>query len=193
MVLEKPSGLLTEPGRGPDKQDCLARRVQAVLPTARIVHRLDRDTSGLLLMALDDETHRQLSRLFADRAVEKTYLADIAGLPAQDSGVIDAPIGKDWWHPPRYRIDEEKGRSAITRWRVLVRGAGWSRLELRPITGRSHQLRVHLRHLGHPILGDPLYGGSDPAADRLRLHAAELSLVHPATGIGTTWRSKCPF
>lgn len=195
VVFDKPSGLLSQPGRGADKQDCLVRRVSKKWPTARIVHRLDRDTSGLIMLALDAQTHRALSKLFADRAVQKTYIARVAGQLPQRTGTIDAPIGKDWDRPPRYRIDRKHGRNACTHWQTLRATPLGTDLELRPITGRSHQLRVHLEHIGHPILGDPLYGSavSQMASKRLHLHATRLELSHPVTGDPVVWNSPCPF
>ncbi len=195
VVFEKPSGLLSQPGRGADKQDCLVRRVVKQWPTARIVHRLDRDTSGLIALALDAQTHRALSKLFAARAVQKTYIAQVAGHPQHTVGTIDAPIGKDWGRPPRYQIDRKQGRTARTHWqRMRMMGTG-AEMELWPITGRSHQLRVHLEHIGHPILGDPLYGNatSQTARERLHLHATRLEFSHPATGEPMAWHSVCPF
>lgn len=193
IVLNKPTGLLSQPGRGPEKQDCLASRVQAIVPQASIVHRLDRDTSGLMVMALDAQTHRELSRQFEERAVEKTYLADVFGQVACDEGRIDAPLAKASDRPPLYCVDRQCGRSAATLWRVIERYHDHTRLECRPITGRSHQLRVHLRHLGHPILGDPLYGESPNDRERLHLHASSLTLDHPHHGHRMTWRAACPF
>jgi len=195
VVFEKPSGLLSQPGRGADKQDCLVRRVVRQWPAARIVHRLDRDTSGLIVLALDAQTHRALSGLFAARAVQKTYIAQVAGHPQHAAGTIDAPIGKDWGRPPRYQIDRKQGRTARTHWqRMRMMGTG-AEMELWPITGRSHQLRVHLEHIGHPILGDPLYGSaaSQTAGERLHLHATRLELSHPVTAERVAWNSPCPF
>jgi len=195
VVFDKPSGLLSQPGRGADKQDCLVRRVVRQWPAARIVHRLDRDTSGLIVLALDAQTHRELSGLFAARAVQKTYIARVAGHPQHAAGTIDAPICKDTDRPPRYRIDRKQGRTARTHWqRMRMTGTGTD-MELWPITGRSHQLRVHLEHIGHPILGDPLYGSaaSQTAGERLHLHATRLELSHPVTAERVAWNSPCPF
>ena len=186
LVLEKPSGLLAVPGRGPDLQDCLAARVQRVMPTARVVHRLDRDTSGLMLMALDADAQRELSRQFEARTVRKTYQCVVRGVPAADEGLVDLPIARDPLRPPRYRIDEAAGRPSQTRWRVLGRGRdpatslpiAW--LGLEPLTGRTHQLRVHCAAQGWPILGDAVYGiaprsGGPP----LHLHAREVTIPLP--------------
>ena len=195
LVLDKPSGLLAVPGRGPELQDCLASRVQQVFPTARVVHRLDRDTSGLMLMALDLEAQRRLSRQFERRLVQKRYECIVSGLPAGSEGLIDLPIGRDLAQPPRYRIDRDTGRASQTGWRLLQQQDDRARLAVEPVTGRSHQIRLHLATIGHPILGDPLY--ADPAvlaaADRLLLHACELSVAHPDDGRPVSWQSACPF
>ncbi len=195
LVLNKPTGLLSVPGIGPDKRDCMASRVQAHHPEARIVHRLDRDTSGVLVMARDAEAHRELSRQFHDREVEKCYIAVVAGEVEQEHGAIDLPMRKDFDHPPRHLIDHEHGRCALTNFRVISRDEGISRLELRPVTGRSHQLRLHLKAIGHPILGDDLYAPPDvlAMADRLLLHARSLWLVHPSNGAPMTFEAPEPF
>jgi tRNA pseudouridine32 synthase/23S rRNA pseudouridine746 synthase len=195
LVLDKPSGMLAVPGRGPELQDCLARRVQAEFPSALIVHRLDRDTSGLIVMALHAQTHRELGRQFESRQVHKTYVAVVEGQVEPDEGRIDLPLGKDFEHPPRHKVDPLHGRSAITLWRVVERQGDRTKLELEPLTGRSHQLRVHLAALGHAILGDKLYASAIALAmaERLQLHASELSLVHPVTGNRMTFTSPCPF
>lgn len=195
LVLDKPSGLLAVPGRGPDLQDCLSARVQRECFTALVVHRLDRDTSGLMLMALDPEAQRHVSRQFEARTVTKTYECVVHGGPAADAGLVDLPIARDPARPPRYRIDHEHGRPSQTRWRVLDRGAGTTRLEVEPLTGRSHQIRLHLAVLGHPILGDPLYADAPAVtlAPRLLLHATGLAVAHPDDGRPIAWRSPCPF
>jgi tRNA pseudouridine32 synthase/23S rRNA pseudouridine746 synthase len=195
LVLEKPAGLLSVPGRGPALQDCLARRVQAVFPTAVVVHRLDRDTSGLLLMALDPEAQRQLSWQFERREVRKAYVAVVDGVPRDEAGLIDLPIARDPLRPPRYRIDADAGRASRTRWRMLASGVDWARLEVEPLTGRSHQIRLHLATLGHPVLGDPLYAPEAAVgrAPRLLLHATALAVAHPDDGREIAWRSECPF
>lgn len=195
IVLEKPSGLLAVPGRGPDLQDCLATRVQHLLPNARVVHRLDRDTSGLMLMALDPPAQRQLGRQFEERSVHKRYQCIVHGLPEADEGLIDLPIDRDPRRPPRYRIDAAAGRPSQTRWRVLQRMGDRTRLEVEPITGRSHQIRLHLATLGHPILGDPLYADEAAVRQALRLllHATHLAIAHPDDGRRVAWHSACPF
>ncbi len=197
IVLNKPTGLLSVPGIGPEKLDCLASRAQSEFAGARIVHRLDRDTSGVIVMALDAEAHRELSRQFHDREVQKVYIAIVAGIVEQDEGKIDLPMRKDMdpENAPRQIIDHERGRAAVTNYRVLKRDADCSRLELRPITGRSHQLRLHLQSIGHPILGDNLYSPPEviALADRLMLHAQSLWLVHPGTAEPMTFEAECPF
>ncbi len=195
IVLEKPSGLLAVPGLGPENRDNLADRVGHIYPGALVVHRLDRDTSGLIVMARDIESQRCLSRQFQDRQVEKRYIALVYGAVTDDAGRIEQPLRLDFAHPPRHRIDPVHGRTAITDWRVVERIMDRTRVELVPLTGRSHQLRVHAVHLGHPILGDKLYA-HPPAlalADRLMLHAAELVLAHPTSGERMRWTSGCPF
>ncbi len=189
LVFDKPSGLLAVPGRGADKQDCLSARVQAQCPDALIVHRLDMATSGLMLLARGLAVQRRLSRAFAAREVHKRYVAVVAGrleTPAEEWGTIDLPIAVDWPRRPLRIVDRVQGKPSVTRWRVLGFDATnqTTRVELEPITGRSHQLRVHLQALGHPILGDALY--APPAvqalAERLLLHACALSFRHPLTG-----------
>jgi tRNA pseudouridine32 synthase/23S rRNA pseudouridine746 synthase len=190
LVLDKPAGLLSVPGRGDDKQDCLSARVQAVYPTALVVHRLDMATSGLIVMALGVDAQRQLNDAFAERRVEKRYVAVVQGcIPAQTGawGEINLPIIVDWPNRPRRMIDHATGKPSLTRWRRLPGQADGpiTRVELAPVTGRSHQLRVHLKALGHPIVGDALYGETDltEPGQRLLLHASELTLPHPTSGV----------
>ena len=194
LVLDKPSGLLAVPGRGPELQDCLATRVQRVFPSALVVHRLDRDTSGLMLMALDPAAQRVVSGQFEARRVRKTYACVVRGSPTDDEGLVDLPIGRDLARPPRYRIDAAHGRPSQTRWRVIHRGRTSTHLEVEPLTGRSHQIRLHLATIGHPILGDPLYADAATAAlaPRLLLHATSLAVEHPDDGRPIAWRSACP-
>ena len=195
LVFSKPPGLLSVPGIGPEKADCLASRADEAFPGARIVHRLDRDTSGIIILARDAEAHRLLSIQFQDRKVEKRYEAVVGGELAVDHGVIDAPMRKDVDDPPRQIIDDVQGRPATTRFTVMDRMEGRTRVELAPITGRSHQLRVHLLSIGHPILGDDLYAPPDllNASPRLLLHATILTIAHPSTEEEVTFFDPCPF
>ena len=196
LVVDKPAGLLSVPGRGEDKQDCLVARVQARFPEALAVHRLDMSTSGLLLLARGEEMHRQLSRLFRDREVDKRYVALLDGCLEQAAGEVDLPLICDWPNRPRQKVDFDIGKRSLTRFVLLNidQDKNTSRVELEPVTGRSHQLRVHMAALGHPILGDELYGtDDDPRTDRLTLHATELSFVHPHTGSKMHFRSPPPF
>ena len=193
LVLTKPAGLLAVPGKGEEKQDCLSRRVQQSFPGALIVHRLDMATSGLMLMALDPTTQVMLSKLFETRKIQKRYIAVVEGCVSSASAatadavwhLIDLPIALDWPNRP-LRFIHADGKPSQTRWRALGYDleANNTRLELEPITGRSHQLRVHLKALGHPILGDALYAPADIAAksSRLLLHACELKFTLPKSG-----------
>ena len=196
IVADKPSGLLSVPGRGPGKEDCLAARVQAEFADALIVHRLDMDTSGLLLLARGAPMQSALSRLFRERAVDKRYVAVVHGLVADDAGEVDLPLICDWPNRPRQIVEHAIGKPSLTRYRVLARdpAANATRVELEPVTGRTHQLRVHMATLGHPILGDDLYGGpATRLAERLLLHAMSLAFVHPATGEALQFRAEAPF
>lgn len=199
LVLDKPAGLLSVPGKGEDKQDCLSSRAQQHYTDARVVHRLDMATSGLLVMALGAPAQRVLNDAFASRQVQKRYVAVVDGLLASPSfewREIDLPILLDWPNRPR-RIIDAQGKPSCTRWRVLQHNPteATTRLELEPVTGRSHQLRVHLLALQHPILGDALYGtpASMAKAERLLLHAARLELAHPASGQTMVFTSDPPF
>lgn len=192
LVANKPAGLLAVPGRGPDKQDCLSARIQAEYPDALIVHRLDMATSGLIVFARGAEMQRKLSRLFHDREVHKRYVALAAGR-LEESGEIDLPLIADWPNRPKQKVDHEIGKRSLTRYRLLQYDAttDTSRVALEPVTGRSHQLRVHLAETGHPIIGDVFYGGREAA--RLMLHAAELGFAHPVTGKPLELASTPPF
>jgi tRNA pseudouridine32 synthase/23S rRNA pseudouridine746 synthase len=183
LVLNKPAGLLSVPGRGLAKQDCLARRAQMEFPTARIVHRLDMETSGLLVMALSPLAQRQLNLQFARREIRKQYIAMVQGYLPDTIGTIDLPLRGDWPNRPRQKVDFQEGKASLTHYRLLERdpARSASRVELTPVTGRSHQLRVHLLYLGHPILGDRLYGSAG-SAGRLLLHARSLAFAHPLDG-----------
>jgi tRNA pseudouridine32 synthase / 23S rRNA pseudouridine746 synthase len=202
LVLDKPAGLLCVPGRGADKQDCLSVRVQQVYPDALVVHRLDMATSGLWLMARGSQAQRALGEAFAQRQVSKRYVALVAGrpgtsLPPDDWALIDLPIAADWPNRPRRIIQPERGKPSQTRWRVLSydEQADVTRVALEPVTGRSHQLRVHLQALGHPILGDTLYAPTEvqARAPRLLLHATELQFAHPVTGATMAFSSPAAF
>ena len=209
LVLDKPAGLLCVPGRGADKQDCLSARVQAQYPDALIVHRLDMATSGLLLMARGLAAQQILSLAFAERRVHKQYTAMVRGLvphppetpDAQNApngwGLIDLPIAADWPRRPLRIIDAALGKPSQTRWRIESRDtiANTTRLLLEPLTGRTHQLRVHLQAMGHPIVGDALYGADEPPAQpgRLLLHASALTFAHPVTGAPMNFTSTATF
>jgi len=197
VVVDKPAGLLSVPGRGDDKQDCAAARVRQAFPDALVVHRLDMATSGLFLMARGRNAQRALSVAFAGREVGKRYEALVAGIVAGDEGSIDLPLIADWPNRPRQVVDVESGKPSRTHWRVLSRDAAaqLTRVELEPVTGRSHQLRVHLQAIGHPILGDGLYAPAavQERAQRLMLHATRLAFAHPATREPMSFHSPAPF
>ena len=197
VAFDKPSGLLSVPGIGPEKADCMASRAARDVEGARIVHRLDRDTSGVILMARDADTHRELSRQFHDREVEKRYQAILFGSVSGDQGLVDAPLRKDFDRPPRHLVDHERGREARTNWTVLERleEPGRTRMMFNPVTGRSHQLRIHALSLGHPILGDDLYAPPEivKLSERLLLHAELLAFTHPVTGKRVEVRAEVPF
>lgn len=196
LVVDKPAGLLSVPGRGEGKEDCLASRVEAIFADALIVHRLDMDTSGLLLMARGKEMQGALSRLFRERLVDKRYVAVVDGLLARDAGEVDLPLICDWPNRPRQKVDFDIGKRSLTKFALLDRDTrvGRSRVALEPVTGRSHQLRVHMATLGHPILGDDLYGGEAYGkADRLLLHAMDLAFEHPVSGARLEFHCDAPF
>lgn len=205
LVFNKPSGLLSVPGKGPEKADCLRTRVQQVYPEALTVHRLDMSTSGILLMARSAELHRKLSIAFANREVEKRYIAVVDGKvienlpdnPAETWQLIDKPIATDWINRPLQKIDAIGGKSSQTRYKVMAydNTADTTRLKLAPVTGRTHQLRVHLQSIGHSILGDHLYASAEVQAKsvRLLLHASELRLAHPVSGKSLTFQCASPF
>jgi tRNA pseudouridine32 synthase / 23S rRNA pseudouridine746 synthase len=197
IVAVKPSGLLSVPGRGEHGQDCLARRVQAQFSDALVVHRLDMATSGLMLLARGPDAQRRLSQAFARREVHKRYVAVVHGHVAPAQGQIDLPLIADWPNRPRQKVDLAQGKPSLTRYRTLAVDAerNRTRLELEPVTGRGHQLRVHLLAIGHPILGDALYAPRDVVAfaNRLLLHATALQFAHPATGETLCLESSVPF
>jgi tRNA pseudouridine32 synthase/23S rRNA pseudouridine746 synthase len=197
IVVRKPAGLLSVPGRGPERADCVSARVQRRLPDARIVHRLDMATSGLLLMARGAEAQRLLSAAFAERRVAKRYTAVVAGQISADCGEVNLPLVCDWPNRPRQMVDHARGKPALTRWQVLSRQPGddTTRVELEPVTGRSHQLRVHLQSIGHPIVGDELYAPAhwQRTAPRLLLHACHLAFAHPLGGEALVFSDPAAF
>lgn len=209
LVLDKPAGLLSVPGRGDDKQDCLSKRVQDQFPDALVVHRLDMATSGLMVMARDTFSQRVMSKLFACRSVQKRYIAVVDGCLQPDNGSwqsIDLPIALDWPNRPLRIIDATVGKPSLTHWRTTCGEAvmtsarfrddqQFTRVELAPVTGRSHQLRVHLKALGHAILGDSLYASAEvkARADRLLLHASSLQFKHPLNGRELSFSSTPTF
>ena len=194
LFVDKPSGLLSVPGKGEHLADCLIARVQAVFPEALLVHRLDRDTSGVMVFALTPHAQRHLGLQFEKRQTKKTYLARVFGRVEQREGTVDLPLIVDWPNRPKQHVDFENGKPAVTDWKVLRYEDNATRMRLFPQTGRSHQLRVHMLELGHPILGDPFYAtGEALDAPRLMLHAESLRLRHPDGGKGITIKAKCPF
>jgi len=198
VLCNKPSGLLTVAGKHPSLADCLEARVQALYPDhphAKVVHRLDKDTSGLLLLALDKPALGALGTQFEQRRIEKYYVARVWGDLADAAGLIDLPLATDWENKPRQRVDPARGRPSQTRYEVLAREGGITRVKLTPLTGRTHQLRVHMLALGHPILGDSFYaeGPALAAADRLQLHAEMLGFSHPDDGRPLRFIVPAPF
>jgi len=198
VVLVKPAGLLSEPGRGPDKRDSLLIRAQAAYPDARIVHRLDMMTSGVIVLARETLAHASLSEAFREREVDKRYEALVRGRPARDAGEIDLPLVVDWPNRPRQVVCHATGKPSLTHYRVVgdgpLDGMGLlTRVALAPVTGRTHQLRVHLASLGCPIAGDPFYGLSGDPAPRMMLHAHRLDFAHPLTGQALSFESAVPF
>lgn len=197
LLVEKPDLLLSVPGRLPQNKDCMITRVQQHYPTATVVHRLDLDTSGIMMVPLMREAHAELSRQFQRRTISKTYTAVLWGLLEQDQGTIELPIACDWQHRPKQKICYENGKYALTEYRVLSRDLekGTTRVTLHPVTGRSHQLRIHSRELGHPILGCDMYAHEQAlaAAPRLMLHATEIRFSHPLTGQEVIGYSSPPF
>ena len=206
LVVNKPSGLLSVPGRGPEKSDSLTTRIQREFPDALSVHRLDMATSGLLVFARGALMQQQLSRLFRERCISKSYIAIVAGRIEPDAGEIDLPLAADWPNRPKQKVDFASGKPSLTRYRVL--GAAESsfqsqpgkpslvasRIELEPVTGRTHQLRVHLAAIGHPVLGDELYGTRNGCvACRLLLHARKLSFMHPSRPEMLSLTAEPPF
>lgn len=197
VVVDKPYGLLSVPGRDPANRDCVPSRLRDEFGELRIIHRLDLDTSGLMVLARNAEAHRRVNRQFEQREVEKFYEALVWGIPTGDTGKIELPICVDWPNRPRKIIDPINGKHALTYYRVLDRNSetNIARVELKPITGRSHQLRVHLAAIEHPILGCPFYAheAARAAAERLTLHARKLQITHPSTGATLQFEAPTPF
>ena len=195
LVLDKPSGLLTVPGNRPERADCLEKRARAEFPTARIIHRLDMDTSGVIVMGLTLDAQARVSRQFELRQTRKSYIAKVWGRVSGIEGRVDQPLMTDWPNRPKQHIDPDHGRQAITDWRVIDAGSEATRLRLTPLTGRSHQLRVHMAYLGHPILGDNLYAteAALAASERLCLHSHALAFIHPVSGDPVHFQSAVPF
>ena len=194
LVVNKPSGLLSVPGRGEDRADCLIERLRGAFPTVLLVHRLDLDTSGVMVFGLTPHAQRNLSKQFEERRTKKVYVARLAGRLEPRTGTVDLPLIVDWPNRPRQKVDHDQGRPAQTDWRVIRADDDETRVRLMPLTGRSHQLRVHMAELGHPILGDPLYA-TGAAADfpRLMLHAESLRLKHPESGLPMTFSAPAEF
>jgi len=195
VVLNKGSGLLTVPGRLPEHKDCLENRVARVLPSATIVHRLDMATSGIIIMALNKPAHVAISQQFEKRKTQKRYIARVFGHVKEEQGSVDQPLICDWPNRPKQMIDHERGKQSLTHYKVLSYSDNSTLVELTPITGRSHQLRVHMLSIGHPILGDRLYAHDEALAmaTRLNLHAQMLSIHHPVSNEEITFLADCPF
>ena len=194
IVVDKPSGLLSVPGKTVGRRDCVELRLRAMHPESLLVHRLDCDTSGVMIFARSKAAQGFLGQEFEKRRSEKTYIARLWGRLMPEAGRVDLPLGTDWPNRPRQMVDHENGRAAQTDWQVLGYDGQTTRVALYPLTGRSHQLRVHMLELGHPILGDPIYA-TGPALNypRLMLHAQSLSLHHPITQDRVTFTATCPF
>lgn len=194
IVADKPSGLLSVPGKLEGRDDCLITRLQAIYPDALLVHRLDCDTSGVIIFARDKAAQGFLGQEFEQRRAKKSYIARVQGVMAQDSGTVDLPLCADWPNRPRQMVSHEHGRPAKTDWEVISRSVNETRVRMFPLTGRSHQLRVHMLALGHPILGDQIYAPETVTEyPRLMLHAETLGLHHPATGDWIDFHAPCPF
>jgi tRNA pseudouridine32 synthase/23S rRNA pseudouridine746 synthase len=194
LVVDKPQGLLSVPGKAPGAADCLIARLHRMDAQTRLVHRLDRDTSGVMVFARSPRAQRHLGRQFERRQVQKRYIARVTG-HLEGAGEVDLPLTADWPNRPRQMVSLERGRPAVTRWEAIGHEGDTTRVALAPLTGRSHQLRVHMAQLGHPILGDPLYGPlhGGAAAARLMLHAERLVIRHPDGGAPVSFRHAAPF
>ncbi len=195
LIVNKPAGLLSVPGKSDALKDCLETRVQAHVPNARIIHRLDTATSGIMVFARTAHAHRHIGLQFENRQVRKTYIADIWGVPRETSGTISLPLICDWPNRPLQKVDFEVGKPAETEWEIIRTNQSISRVLLKPKTGRSHQLRVHMLELGHPILGDNLYAHDAAwgASNRMHLHAHTLEFRHPDGGAHLTFEVACDF
>lgn len=194
VFVDKPAGLLSVPGRGPEKADCMIARLARIYPEILLVHRLDLDTSGVMVFARSPAAQRHLGNQFETRKTRKHYIARVAGRLADKEGHVDLPLIVDWPNRPRQKVCHDTGKPARTDWKLLRHEDGNSRVRLVPVTGRSHQLRVHMQAIGHPILGDTLYAsGAGLNWPRLMLHAQSLRLTHPETGQGMTISAKVPF
>lgn len=194
LVLDKPSGLLSVPGKLEGREDCLMARLMAEYPEALLVQRLDCDTSGVMIFARDKVAQGFLGQEFEKRRAKKSYVARVWGAMEQESGRVDLPICADWPNRPKQMVDHVNGRQAVTDWEVISRAEGETRVRMYPLTGRSHQLRLHMTELGHPILGDPIYAsGAAQEFPRLMLHAETLGLHHPETKQWVSFSAACPF
>jgi len=194
IAVNKPSGLLSVPGKGGENQDSVATRMLAINPEAKIVHRLDCHTSGIMLLAVGIKMQRELSRQFHDRKINKLYIAEVRGVLSEQQGVIEVPMRGDPDDRPRQIVDHEQGKPAMTEWQLLSVKEDRARLLLKPITGRTHQLRIHCASIGHIIIGDTLYGDDiEKQEQRMLLHAETISLFHPATGEPVSLTAPCDF
>ena len=194
IVVDKPAGLLSVPGRGPHLADYLISRIAEAYPNVLLVHRLDRDTSGVMVFALNRDAQKALGQQFERKQTQKTYVARVAGQLEPDSGTVDLPLIVDWPNRPKHMVCHETGKPAQTDWRVVDRSVGETRVILTPKTGRTHQLRLHMMALGHSILGDPFYAsGADADYDRMMLHSETLSLTHPDTGETVNFHAAASF
>lgn len=195
LLVDKPTGLLSVPGKAPGLQDCLEARVKAAFPEALLLHRLDMDTSGVMIFARSRLAQRHVGWQFERRMLTKTYVARVHGRPAARAGRIDLPLTADWPRRPLQKVCHRTGRPSLTEWEAIADEGSATRLRLHPLTGRSHQIRVHLLSIGHPILGDRFYatGAARDGAGRMQLHAESLTLRHPSGGAWVTFRSEVPF